>query len=228
MNHPLINLTDYTLLEHVCFGVGCFLWIVVYFFTLRNLRRIRFIEIPIATVCGNIVWEFLWSWVFRTDMGDLYQWGYRIWFFMDCVIVYGCFRYGYKQISIPALARVAPGLMAFGILAWSPVLYYYIKLYDAPVSHMGAYSGYILNVMISATYIPLALRLGEWGWFSYPASWCKAVGNLLINVFCFLHFDDGFLLSLCVLTTVFDAIFLYLFAQARRTAPAPTRNPALA
>jgi hypothetical protein len=228
MNHPLLNLKDYSPLEHVCFAVGCFLWIVVYFFTLRNLRRIRFIEIPIATVCGNIVWEFLWSWVFHTDMGELYQWGYRIWFFMDLFIVWGCFRYGDKQISIPALRRLAPRLMAFGILAWAPVLYFYIDRYDAPISHMGAYSGYILNVMISALYLPLALRLGDWSLFSYPASWCKAVGNLLINVFCFLHFTDGFLLSLCVLTTVFDALFLVLFTQARRQAHRPAPQTAVA
>ncbi|WP_080237777.1 transmembrane-type terpene cyclase [Spirosoma rigui] len=216
MSQPLLNLRNYTPLELITFGVGCFLWIMVYFYTLRSLRTKQFIEIPIVTITGNIVWEFLWSWVFVTDMGSLFMWGYRIWFFMDCVIVYGAFRYGYKQISIPTLSKRTPWLMVFGIAAWAPALYYYIKLYDAPISHMGAYSGYILNVMISATYIPLALRLCDWSLFSYPASWCKAIGNLLINLFCFLHFTDGFLLSLCVLTTVFDVIFIYLFTVARR------------
>lgn len=224
MNQPLLNLRDYSPLELITFGVGCLLWIVVYYFTLRNIFGRQFVEIPLVTILGNIVWEFLWSWVFVTDMGSLFMWGYRIWFFMDCLIVYGAFRYGHKQISIPALVRIAPGLMVFGIAAWFPVLYYYIKLYDAPISHMGAYSGYILNVMISATYIPLALRLCDWTLFSYPASWCKGVGNLLINVFCFLHFTDGFLLSLCVLTTIFDVLFLYLFVQARRQQPVNVRS----
>lgn len=228
MKQPLLNLRDYSPLELITFGAGCFLWIVVYYYVLRSIFRRQFVEIPLVTILGNIVWEFLWSWVFVTDMGSLFMWGYRIWFFMDCLIVYGAFRYGHKQISIPLLARMAPGLIIFGIAAWSPVLYYYIKLYDAPISHMGAYSGYILNVMISVMYIPLALRLGDWTRFSYPASWCKAVGNLLINVFCFLHFSDGFLLSLCVLTTVFDVLFLYLFAQVRRQLPVNTRNSALA
>lgn len=216
MNQSFINTVDYTPLELILFGAGCFCWIVVYFFTLRTIFRHQFVEIPLVTITGNIVWEFLWSWVFVTNMGSLFMWGYRIWFFMDCLIVYGAFRYGYKQISILSLARITPWLMAFGIAAWTPILYFYIKIYDAPISHMGAYSGYILNVMISATYIPLALRLGNWALFSYPSSWCKLIGNLLINIFCFLHFTDGFLLSLCVLTTVFDVIFLYLFINARR------------
>jgi hypothetical protein len=224
MNQSLLNLRDYTPLELITFGVGCFLWIVVYYHTLRNIFRQQFVEIPLVTICGNIVWEFLWSWVFVTDMGDLFMWGYRIWFFMDCLIVYGAFRYGHKQISITLLNRITPTLMALGIVAWTPVLYFYIKIYDAPISHMGAYSGYILNVMISATYLPMALRLNNWSLFSYPASWCRMVGNLLINVFCFLHFTDGFLLSLCVLTTVFDVLFIYLFLESRRRSADSTKT----
>lgn len=215
--HPaLINDQKYSSLELSVFGVGCFLWIMVYFFTIRNIHRQQFIEIPLATVCGNIVWEFLWSWVFFTDMGSLFQWGYRVWFFMDCYIVYNLFRFGYKQITIPELRSRSRAVIALGIAAWTPVLYYYIKLYDEPLSHMGAYSGYLLNVMISALYVPLALRLKDWSLFSQPAAWCKAAGNLLINVFCFLRFADGFLWSLCGLTTVFDVIFLLLLLRQRQ------------
>jgi hypothetical protein len=216
MNHSLVNLKDYSLLELIVFGVGCFLWIVVYYYTIQRIRKQQFVEIPLMTVCGNIVWEFLWSWVFKTNMGELFQWGYRIWFFMDCFIVYSLFRYGYKQISIPALRQNSKWVIGFGIAAWTPLLYFYIQNYDAPISHMGAYSGYILNVMISALYIPLALRLNQWNLFSYPAAWCKAVGNLLINIFCFLHFYDWFLLSLCVLTTVLDVFYLYLLIMYRK------------
>ena len=226
-----INTRDYSPLELLVFGVGCFLWIVVYLFTLRNIHRHQFMDIPLATVCGNIVWEFLWSWVFKTDMGALFQWGYRSWFFLDCLIVAGTFRFGYKQITLPELRRSAAALFAFGIVAWAPVLYYYIARYDAPISHMGAYSGYILNVLISVLYLPLYLRLRaqpEGALFSMGSAWAKAVGNVLINVFCFLHFRDGFLLSLCVLTSVFDVAFLLLLAADRRPAPAfsPTLSPA--
>ncbi|MDB5012944.1 MAG: hypothetical protein JWQ25_1146 [Daejeonella sp.] len=216
MQH-LINTKDYSAAELITFGVGCFCWIIVYFYTLKSIKERQFIEIPLITVCGNIIWEFLWSWVFKTDMGSLFQWGYRIWFFMDCLIVYGLFRYGYKQISIPLFRDKAKALILLAMLAWLPLLYFYIKNYDAPISHMGAYSGYILNVMISALYIPLVIRLNDWKMFSYPAAWYKAIGNLLINIFCFLHFSDWFLLSLCILTSVLDAYYLYLLHVYRRT-----------
>ncbi|MBN8823478.1 MULTISPECIES: hypothetical protein [unclassified Spirosoma] len=209
----MINQHDYTNLELITFGVGCFLWVMVYFFTLRSIRLHRFVEIPIVTIWGNIVWEFLWSWVFVPDMGSLFVWGYRVWFFMDCFIVYGAIRFGYKQISVPLFRQHVGLLTVLGILGWLPLLYYYIAVYDAPLSHMGAYSGYLLNILISALYITQALRLNNWALFSYPAAWCKGVGTLLISIFCFLHFTDPFLLSMCVITAILDGAYIVLFTR---------------
>jgi hypothetical protein len=36
------------------------------------------------------------------------------------------------------------------------------------------------------------------------------VGTILISVFCFLHFSDGFLLSMCVITGLLDVTYIYL------------------
>lgn len=211
MDQPLLNLKDYTITEHIFFGVGCFLWIVVYYFTIRNIIKKQFIEVPFITVCGNIAWEFLWSWIFITNMGSLFVWGYRIWFFMDCFIVYGLFRYGYKQITIQWLKEKSHQIIIFGIISWLAILYFYIKNYDAPISKMGAYSGFILNVLISGLYITQFLRLDNKTLFSLPVAWSKGVGTLLISVFCFLHFTDWFLLSLCIVNAILDAVYIYVF-----------------
>ena len=221
MHQPLLNLKDYTPLELATFGVGCFLWIVTYFFALKSIYQRQFIEIPVVTIWGNIVWEFLWSWVFVPDIGSLFMWGYRVWFFMDCFIVLGAFLYGHKQVTIPGLAKHFKLISFLGILAWIPLLYFYIDIYDAPISKMGAFSGYLLNILISGFYITLALRM-DWKLFSYPTAWCKGIGTLLISVFCFLHFTDGFLLSMCVVTGLLDAVYIYLFSRHRSNTPTLT------
>ena len=212
----IINLKDYTVTEHVLFALGCLLWVFTYFIVIHNIRRRGFVEVPVIAVCANFGWEFLWSFVFQTDMGELYVWGYRIWFFLDCFILYGLFKYGHKQIAIPSLEKIAKPIIVFGLLAWGAMLYYYIDIYDQPLSHMGAYSGYILNVMMSAMYIPLFLRLGTSQPFSKWAAWLKGVGTLLISAFCFLKFTDGFLLSMCVVTTLLDAAYIYLVMQKQK------------
>ncbi|MBC7889087.1 MAG: hypothetical protein H7Z13_14525 [Ferruginibacter sp.] len=221
MEQPWLNLKDYTPAEHIFFGTGCFLWIVVYYYTIRNIKKKQFIEVPFITVCGNIAWEFLWSWIFITNMGSLFVWGYRIWFFLDCFIVYGLFRYGYKQISIPALSKKSVPLIIFSVLSWGVMLYFYIKNYDAPISKMGAYSGFILNILISGLYITQFLRLNSPNLFSLPIAWCKGVGTLLISVFCFLHFSDWFLLSMCILNALLDGLYIYIFLNYKTTTPVP-------
>ncbi len=213
MKEPIINLTDYTVLQHVLFASGCLLWVVTYIIVIKTIRKSRFIEIPLVAVTANFAWEFLWSFVFTTDMGLLYVWGYRIWFFLDCFIVYGLFRYGFKQIEIPQLVSKSKLIIAAGIASWLLILYYYINNYDAPISHNGAYSGYILNVMMSAMYIPLLLRLGASQPFSRWAAWCKGVGTFFISIFCFLKYTDGFLLSMCAVTTFLDATYIYLIMK---------------
>jgi hypothetical protein len=209
MTKPIINLTDYTLTQHIFFALGCLLWVFTYAIVIRTIKKSAFIEIPLVAVTANFAWEFLWSFIFVTDMGLLYVWGYRIWFFLDCFIVYGLFKYGYKQIETSPLRNLSKTIIFLSIVAWIMMLYYYIRIYDAPISHNGVYSGYILNVMMSALYIPFLLKLYKSQPFSIWAAWLKGLGTLLITVFCFLRYDDGFLLSMCVVTTILDAVYIF-------------------
>ena len=209
----IINLKDYTIAEHICFATGCLLWVVVYIIVIRNIIKHKYIEVPVVAVCANVCWEFLWSFVFTTDMGSLYVWGYRIWFFLDCYIVYGMLRYGYKQMVVDQLKSYHVAIAISWIAAWMGMLYFYILYYDAPITKMGANSGYVLNVMMSALYIPLLLRQHSTYYFSKLAGWSKGVGTFLITIFCFLHFKDGFLLSMCVVTTILDLIYIIMIPR---------------
>jgi hypothetical protein len=210
MEHHLFNLKDYTVAEHATFAIGCLLWVFTYFIVIRNIVKKQFVEIPIVAVCANFAWEFLWSFFFRTDMGEIYVWGYRIWFFLDCFIVYGLFRYGVKQVVHPLFVKHYHLIVAICLVAWGALLYFYIEKWDAPVTHMGANSGYILNVMMSALFITFYLRYAQPSSFSALSAWFKGVGTILITIFCFLHFGDGFLLSMCVITGILDVIYIYL------------------
>ncbi|MFC0875353.1 hypothetical protein ACE01N_02100 [Saccharicrinis sp. FJH2] len=213
MAQPIINLEDYTVLQHILFALGCLLWVFTYIVVLKVIKKSAFIEIPLIAVTANFAWEFLWSFVFMTNMGLLYVWGYRIWFFLDCFIVFNLFRYGFKQIELPSLRKRAVLIIASGIASWFLILFFYIKNYDHPISHNGAYSGYILNVMMSAMYVPLLLRLSRTQPFNVWAAWLKGVGTLLISAFCFLRYTDGFLLSMCAVTTILDATYIYLIMK---------------
>lgn len=215
MKH-IINLENYTILEHVLFATGCLLWVFTYLIVIQKIRKEKFVEIPIIAICSNFCWEFIWSFLFTTDMGELYVWGYRLWFFLDCYIVYGLFKYGMKQVDVDAIKNNYTKVISAVLVAWFALLYYFIKIYDAPITHMGANSGYAINVMMSALYITLILRVKTLNGFSYIAGWLKGVGTLLISVFCFLHFTDAFLLNMCVVTALLDVTYIGIFTIRRK------------
>ena len=219
MQEPWFNLQDYTITQHVFFLTGAILWVVAYLKTLGVIKKSKFVEIPLLAVCANFCWEFLWSWVFMTDMGLVYVWGYRIWFFLDVFIVISLFRYGYKQIRIPAMVKWSTVIIIAGLASWGYMLFFYIQQFDFPMSHMGAFSGYILNVFMSALYIPTLLGLRDQFPFSRLVAWSKGVGTFLITIFMFLKFPEyPFLISMTVVTTLLDATYITLFEIGRKQA----------
>ena len=208
--NSIINLSDYTIAEHIFFALGCFLWVITYIIVIRSIKKNQFIEIPLIAVTANFAWEFLWSFYFITDMGSLYVWGYIIWFFLDCFIVLGLWKFGYKQLYAQIEQQYSKLIIALSFVCWILLLFYYIKNYDFPISHNGVYSGYILNVMMSGLYISLFLRTNFKPLMSKKGAWCKGVGTLLISIFCFLRYNEGFLLSMCIVNTILDFVYIYL------------------
>jgi hypothetical protein len=214
MEQVWVNLTDYTVLQHLCFAVGCFLWVIVYIIVIKNIRKFQFIEIPMVAICFNFAWEILWSWVFDTDMGLLYQWGYRAWFFLDCFIVYNVFKYGHKQlVSMPK--KFAEFILITGFLMAISILYPYIKIYDAPISHMGGYTGFLVNLFNSALFISLIVRKNNIALFSEWVAWLKFFGTGLVTVFAFLKFTDPFLLVMGVVVAVLDIIYIMTYYKIK-------------
>src|SRR5437867_13124333 len=112
----LINTTKYSMLEIGFFGTAGAVWIVVYAAVIRGSLKKQFVEIPAATVVANFSWEIIWGFVYRTDLGTMFVWGYRTWFFMDLYIVWQLYRYGYKQVLNPYLQQYFRLFTTFGIV----------------------------------------------------------------------------------------------------------------
>ena len=213
---PIINTTDYTLTEIVVIIAGTMLWNFLYLIIIRNSFKLKFVEMPLVVATANLAWEFLWGFVFTTDLGLLFVWGLRIWFFLDLLIFYHVVMYGYKQLRLPLLIQYSKPIIILGTIAWGFVWYFFIKEgYD---TSMGATSAYIITVMISSFYITLFLHHQPKEDFSYANAWLKLVGTGCMSAFMWLHYPEKpFLLSMTVVVTIFDIIYVYLFWQARKS-----------
>jgi hypothetical protein len=215
METAIVNLESYTPVELVLFSVGCYLWVIVYFIYIRNIIKLKFIEIPVFAAASNLGWEFIWGFIPPpTDMGLLLVWAYRGWFLIDIFIFYGVLRYGTKQITTPALQQYFRPLIILTALSWG-VIYYFFKTggFDTVI---GANSAYIAQICISVLYLILILRQTDVALFSLSVAWLRMIGTGLISVFMFIHYTDNHLLhTLCVLCGVLDVTYLIVFIRKR-------------
>ncbi len=218
----LVNLQEYTPLELTLFGVGCYMWVVVYVMYIRGIFKNKFIEAPIFAACGNIGWEFTWSFLEKTDMGPLLQWCYQIWFFFDLVIFYGVVRYGWKQVKTKAFHPFLRPLLVV-IAIFHGFAFYYMAQSGLDTS-IGANSAFLLNFTLSVLYVFVLFQqrdLGNLVHVSLWIAWLKMIGTGTNTVFMNIHAayaDNHFLHFLSIATTTVDCVYIYLLWRMKRQA----------
>lgn len=215
------NTTDYTVLQLMIFGIGTVGWVIAYAMALYTIVRNKFVGIPAAAVVANVAWELVWGFVYGCDTGRLFTYGYALWFFLDVFITYSLFKYGEKQLDDLEMKRWFKPLCAFGITAWVFVFYYYVG--EGHDNGYGALSGYIINVMMSALYISLVVRRPTAN-FSLVVAWSKGLGTGAFSVFnVMVHPEDHFLMMLCFVTAVLDAVYIAMlyWLRAHPRVPVP-------
>ena len=209
-----INLDKYTWTQVILFLTGAVFWIVNYIFIIRNIIKYKFVEMPASVLCANVVWEFLWGFIFFPDMGFLVSLGYKIWFVLDVFIVFSFYRYGHKQVN-PSVVPYYKGLFTFALVGWLVMLYLFIRQgFDNPI---GANSAFLSNIMISALYIFMFLRLTDKSLLSFTTAWTKWLGTGLITLMCFLKWPDNpWVLSMGVVCFLLDLFYMYLLLQHKK------------
>ena len=210
---PWFNTDLYTVPQLLVFVTGCGLWALLYLILIRNFLRDRFVEMPIVAAASNFGWEFLWAFVFKTDMGLLMNLGYKLWFFLDVFIFAAVLRYGKDQVHIPELRRHFRASMLLILLAFGIGYYFFTaEGFDTPT---GLTSGLIANVVISGLYPLMMLRKPSLAGISTAIAWLKMLGTGLITLFAFMYFQEGawFIKSLGLAVLALDLYYLYLLYE---------------
>lgn len=208
------NLDYYTPLQLILFASGALFWIINYIFIIRSIIKNKFVEMPAGVLCANFAWEVLWSWVFVINMGLAIRLGYIAWFFLDVFIVWGFYKYGYKQVSASPVPYYKL-LFTFGIIAWTVILFFFIRQgIDNPI---GANSAYVINILISLLYILMFLRLEDKSVLSFTTAWTKWIGTGLISLMCIIRWPENhWMISMCVACFLLDMFYMYLFLKYKR------------
>lgn len=211
------NTKDYTILELILFGGGCYLWVPVYMIYMRQIRKIHFVEMPLFVACANIAWEFVWGFVHAPDVGIVVWRCYQIWFLLDIYIFWAVLKYGFDQFPAALRRWFVPTCIATAILWALGIHFMIISGIDTPI---GAVSAYLDNLCIAALYIILILRLPSGvGNFSWAVAWMKMLGTGLNTIFMNMHYPDNYFLRfIAITTTCIDCFYIWIYWQRRRAA----------
>jgi hypothetical protein len=229
----LLNTQKYHPFELFLFGGGCYMWVFVYAIYIKKIVKLKYIEMPVFAACGNIGWEFVWSFLLKPDpdMGSLILWCYRIWFFFDLFIFYSVLRYGAEQVMTTPIRKHFRPLAVVTAVGWGSV--FYAMKRSGLDTHIGANSAFVLNFVISLLYIFLflqQLQRRQVHQMSYAVAWLKMIGTGMNTIFMNIHPEysgDYFLRLFAIMTTVLDCSYIFLLWRYRRLEALSTERPDL-
>lgn len=211
----LLNLTDYTAPQLVLCSSGAYLWVIAFVIYIRNGFKYQVVEMPAFAACGNIGWEFCWALIFTTNLGSLSRYAHFLWFALDLLIFWLVLRHGAKQTDAPLLKKYWVTICPFCAIC-SGAFYgaFVTQGFDVGSTIQSAY---VCQLPISFLYIPLMLRQKTLAGYSMWTAWARTLGTGLIGLFAFMRYPDHpFMLTMAVIATLVDFIYIYLFAVRRR------------
>lgn len=212
MNHPWINLESYSITELSFLFAGTMLWNVAYFIIIRNARRYRKVEMPFLAVCSNIAWEFAWAFMLYTDLGKLFEWGLRAWFFLDVAIFFYTVKYGAGQMTKDLFGKKFLPFMIILVVWWIPVFYFFET--EGLDTKMGTTSAYLITVVMASLFVYNATRKAPGLIATRSVAWSKFLGNLFMSVFVYLHHPQAHFLHLLTFA-VFVLNIVYIIQVSR-------------
>jgi hypothetical protein len=216
MKHPWINLETYNLTQLSFLLAGTLLWNIAYFIIIRNAIRYKKVEMPFLAVCSNIAWEFAWAFLLYTDLGKLFEWGLRIWFFMDVAIFYFTVRYGAGQMSRDLFGKKFLPFLIMLVIWWIPVFYFFET--EGLDTKMGTTSAYLITVVMASLFVFNATRKAPGLIATKSVAWTKFLGNLSMSVFVWLHHPEAHFLHLLTFA-VFVLNIVYIIQVSGKKSP---------
>jgi hypothetical protein len=211
----LINSDHYPVLGLIFNGAGCLFWVLAYGILVWEIRKKKFVEMPVYVAGANIGWELVWSFIYHPDTGSLFAFSYQAAFFLDCFIFYSILRYGSKQ---PMNADSKTHLLLFcsvNFAFWIFFCYFFMKEgYD---TNIGANSGYIINVILSLQCVFMLLQTKKTENFSLLLAWSRTLGTGLITVSMFIFYPESRLIQLLGCTCfLLDISFIAILTKRHK------------
>ena len=189
-------------------GSGVF-WTAVYILIIRLGFRDKTYGMPIAALCANISWEFIFSFLYPHDPPQNYI--TMVWFAFDLVIVFQTLRFG--RVAFEPAWLFYPAFILGLLVSFGAILAITVEFNDWD----GKYAAFGQNLMMSVLFVAMLLKRQNVKGQSIYIALFKMAGTLLPSILFFLRYPNSPLLNfLYVSIFVFDLIYAVLLYAKHR------------
>ena len=212
-------------------------WTTAYLLIIRQSFREKTYGVPMVAVMMNIVWEFCFSFdVLDQNLAPFFEWGNRLWFVFDVVILYQLFKWGKQAQVLPPVRDYFHAIAGFGLAATAaalPLAIIYVNDLD------GISSSFTMNLSMSVMFPFMIYFRPRLEGLNYPAAWLKMIGTAAGALLCVwwfpAQFENGFripsaligqqipeppsyayLNTIYILIFLIDCLYIYLLRGARK------------
>ncbi len=191
--------------------LGCLLWAVTYILIIRRGFLDRTYGVPMAAICANLCWEFIFAFVYPHI--PPYRYVNLVWFVLDLVIFYQLVRYWRSELPQLSPRAFYPLLAAGLVTAFSLVLLISVEFGD---TYHGGYAAYGGNLVMSILFITMLIhRDGVRGQSMYIAlSKLFGSGIAALTMYLFVHTAPGPLADSPLMSFFYCSILVFDAAYA--------------
>ncbi|MEL7564270.1 MAG: hypothetical protein AAGU27_05240 [Dehalobacterium sp.] len=185
-------------------GTG-FFWILTYLLIIKRGFQDKTYGMPMAAICANISWEFIFSFLYRFN--ELQVMINMTWFFLDVVILIQYLLFGGKGFKkYLSVKYFLPNFMLTLGLSFLIILAATHEFNDFE----GKYAAFSQNLMMSVLFVSLLIRRGNLSGQSIYIGVFKMIGSVLPAIAFILYFPSLLIIMLAIATFIFDLIYVTL------------------
>jgi hypothetical protein len=192
---------------------GGLFWALAYLMIIRRGFLDGTYGMPVAALCANISWEFVFSFIF--PHGPIQTPINAAWFVLDLVILGQIVRYGPREFSALPRRSFYAALIAGLLTALAAVVAITVEFQDFD----GAYTAFGMNLMMSVLFLWMLYSRGSLRGQSPWIGVAKMVGTACNSAAFWLYASEGSVLLpfLFVAILLFDAAYVFFAFRLRRT-----------
>ena len=196
---------DDSIIHPLLIGSGIF-WTLTYLLILRRGAKDRIHGMPMAALCANLAWEFIFSFVFPHPYPQrLINY---VWLSFDLGIMYQYLKYGKKEFPEILPTTLFYVNFMLGLILSSFIIAFLAIEFE---EYIGYYAAFGQNLLMSVLFISMLFRRKGINGQSVYITLFKMLGTVLASIVFYLYFPKSYLLLLLYFAIfTYDIIYLFL------------------